>query len=206
VSAVRDDQPRERPVDEPWSGVLPFPEPRFDHLLAMTDAQGTFEHAEMAVPRPDHGYCVDDVARVLVVASREPFWDAALEELVHTTMRLLSAAQGYDGRIRNRMDRRGKWQGKHTVDDCWGRALWAFGTAAVRGPEGWVRQASMTLFERSARQRSPWLRARAFAVLGATEILAVDPRHREALALTVDAAARMPARWTTRRGRGPSHA
>ncbi len=48
------------------------PGPKFDHLLAMTDRYGTFEHADGALARPEHGYCTDDMARVLVVTSREP--------------------------------------------------------------------------------------------------------------------------------------
>ena len=47
-------------------------DPRFDHLLHLTDRRGTFEHACFAEPRPEHGYCTDDMARVLVVATREP--------------------------------------------------------------------------------------------------------------------------------------
>ena len=37
----------------------------------MTDDRGTFEHALFSEPRPEHGYCSDDMARVLVVATRE---------------------------------------------------------------------------------------------------------------------------------------
>ena len=37
----------------------------------MTDGRGTFEHALYREPRPEHGYCTDDMARVLVVATRE---------------------------------------------------------------------------------------------------------------------------------------
>ena len=44
----------------------------YDHLLDLTDDVGTFEHADHAVPRRDHGYCVDDVARGLLIACREP--------------------------------------------------------------------------------------------------------------------------------------
>ena len=51
------------------------PPPRFDHLLHMTDARGTFEHAKLTEPRPEHGYCTDDMARVLVVSTREPHPD-----------------------------------------------------------------------------------------------------------------------------------
>ena len=46
--------------------------PIFDHLIRMTDQNGTFEHARFAEPRPEHGYCTDDMARVLVVAARQP--------------------------------------------------------------------------------------------------------------------------------------
>ena len=44
---------------------------RFDHLTAMSDRVGLFEHARYDQPRAEHGYCVDDVARGLVVLMRE---------------------------------------------------------------------------------------------------------------------------------------
>ena len=47
------------------------PEPPFEHLLRLSDDTGLFEHARGAVPRREHGYCVDDVARGLVVAARQ---------------------------------------------------------------------------------------------------------------------------------------
>ena len=46
--------------------------PTFAHLDSLTDRFGTFEHARYARARPEHGYCTDDVARVLVVTLREP--------------------------------------------------------------------------------------------------------------------------------------
>ncbi|GAA1975788.1 hypothetical protein [Microbacterium pumilum] len=41
------------------------------HLAALTDTNGVFEHAEFERPRTDHGYCLDDAARALIVAARE---------------------------------------------------------------------------------------------------------------------------------------
>lgn len=38
-------------------------EPNFGHLLALSDHRGTFEHADGAEPRREHGYCTDDMAR-----------------------------------------------------------------------------------------------------------------------------------------------
>ena len=46
--------------------------PSFAHLSALTDDRGVFEHAEFDRARREHGYCVDDVARALIVVSREP--------------------------------------------------------------------------------------------------------------------------------------
>ena len=67
--------------------------------------------------------------------------------------------------------------GRRGVEDCWGRSVWAFGTAARRAPDEAMRQSAMSYFDRGAQQRSPWPRAMAFAALGAAEVLAVDPRH-----------------------------
>lgn len=167
-------------------------EPRFDHLLAMTDERGTFEHAELATPRREHGYCTDDMARVLIVTTRQPAPTAAVHDLAKLSLRFLGRAQGLDGDCRNRMDERGRWLDEPTLDDCWGRSLWALGTTAARSPSDGLRQIATAHFERGARRRSPWLRATAFAALGAAELLAARPGHREARALLHAAADAMP--------------
>ena len=159
------------------------PAPDFSHLLAMTDQLGTFEHAELTRPRPEHGYCTDDMARVLVVTTRERAPAAAVRRLVDLSLRFLSAAQAMDGRCRNRMDRHGRWRDRPTVDDCWGRSLWALGTAAARSDSERVRQTATALFERSAVLRSPSPRSMAFAALGAAELLAARPTHSAAKGL-----------------------
>ena len=56
----------------PGSARLTSSPPSFAHLERMTDDCATFEHADHASPRREHGYCTDDMARVLVVTSREP--------------------------------------------------------------------------------------------------------------------------------------
>ena len=164
------------------------PLPRFDHLLRMTDARGTFEHAKLTDPRPEHGYCTDDVARVLVVATREPHPAAAIRRLAERSLRFLADAQGLDGDYRNRMNERGRWQDRPTLEDCWGRSVWALGTAAAHAEADWVRQVAVAQFERAARRRSPWPRAMAFAAVGAAELLSARPDHREARLLLAAAA------------------
>jgi len=157
------------------------------HILTMTDAIGIFEHAELAVPRVDEGYCTDDVARLLIAIVREPTPGRELDELARTCFRFLVESQGVTGRTRNRRDIKGRWHGRRGVEDCWGRSAWAFGSAAHRGPDAGMRESAVSYFEHAVGQRSPHRRAMAFAALGAAELLAVEPRHSRALRVLTDA-------------------
>lgn len=174
--------------------------PSFGHVLSMSDSIGIFEHADHAEPRLEHGYCTDDVARLLIVATREPERSQAIRELGRTAFRFLAASQSTTGRTRNRRTAEGRWRGRHGVEDCWGRSVWAFGTAARNAPEDWVRASAMSYFNHGVKQRSPHRRAMAFAALGAADVAAHDHRHVRARDLLADAVATIgpaatDARW-----------
>lgn len=154
----------------------------------MTDQHGTFEHADHASPRREHGYCTDDVARLLVVAAREEVQSPLVRHLARGALRFVADAQGVTGRARNRRSADGRWHGRRAVDDCWGRSLWGLGTAAAR-TDGPLAADALSTFEHGTGQRSPWPRAMAFAALGAADVVAVHPDHPQALALLRDAAA-----------------
>ncbi len=163
--------------------------PSFAHVLSMSDGIGMFEHADHAEPRREEGYCTDDVARLLIVAVREPAHSQAVRDLGRTAFRFLAEAQNVHGQVRNRRDARGRWHGRHGVEDCWGRSLWAFGTAARRAPEEWMRSSAISYFDHGSSQRSPHRRAMAFAALGAVDVAHYDHGHRRALELLADAVA-----------------
>ncbi len=176
----------------------------FSHVTAMTDGVGLFEHARFDVPRPEHGYCVDDVARGLVAVCRALSTSPAdgfvagvgvvdlrvdtpaLGRLAKLYLAFVVSAQTGDGAIVNRRGSDGSLQGAPTVEDCWGRALWGLGTAAARAPD--LAQRATEVFARGAARRSPWARAMAFAGLGAAEMLRVQPGRADARALLGDAA------------------
>ncbi len=166
-----------------------MPHPRFDHLLRLTDRRGTFEHALLAEPRPEHGYCTDDMARVLVVASRQPNADGEVNGLARVAVQFLNDAQSHAGACRNRMNSKGRWEDEPSLEDCWGRCIWGLGTAAAHSDVGLVRRLAVIQFERAAKVRSPWPRAMAFAALGAAELLSVDPAQPAARKLLTDYAA-----------------
>ena len=165
------------------------PTPVFAHLLRMTDHRATFEHACIAEPRRDHGYCTDDMARVLVVTTREPDATGAVKGLAGKALQFVNDAQSHNGSCRNRMDRAGNWTDQPTTDDHWGRCIWGLGTAAAHSGVSLVRRLAVIQFERAAKTRSPWPRAMAFAAVGAAELLSVEPGNSAALRLLADYAA-----------------
>ena len=163
--------------------------PSFGHVLSMSDSIGIFEHADHTEPRREHGYCTDDVARLLIVVVREPDRSQAVRELGRTAFRFMAASQSTTGRTRNRRAANGRWQDRYGIEDCWGRSVWAFGSAAHRAPEGWMSASSMSYFNHGVKQRSPHRRAMTFAALGAAEVLEHDDRHQRARDLLADAIA-----------------
>ncbi len=158
----------------------------YAHLFRLSDECGIFEHAKLTAPRIDNGYCVDDVARALVVAVREPEPDGRLLELVRVYLDFVIAALSEDGRCHNRRGSDRAWQDEPGVEDHWGRALWALGSVVARVPD--LADIAMTYFAVAARRRSEFPRAMAFAALGASEVLRVHPGNAQAGALMADAA------------------
>jgi hypothetical protein len=166
---------------------MSYPAAPFRHLQRLTDHIGLLEHARGIMPRHEHGYCVDDAARGLVVVCREPSPSEELIALGRRYLYFLAQAQAPDGRFRNRLGYDRRWRDQPGTKDCWGRAIWALGTAAARGPTAGTREESFARFTRSAQVTSPWPHAMAFAALGAAEILERWHDHSDALALLANA-------------------
>ncbi len=160
----------------------------FDHLLRLSDDTGLLEHARGATPRREHGYCVDDVARAMVVLAREPELPGTLRRLLERYLAFVAHAQHGSGAFHNRLGYDRHWHDKPDIGDWWGRALWGLGTVASRCDTPWIRAEALTCFELGATRRSPWSRSMAFAVLGAAEVLDRYPDHHDARSLIKDGA------------------
>ncbi len=170
-----------RTVDGPRPRVV------FDHLSRMTDERGLFEHALYATPRPEHGYCVDDVARALVVTCREPEAIPAVGRLTRRYLDFVVAAVQLDGSCHNRMAVDGRWQDEPSLGDWWGRALWGLGVAAAQAPTAGMRARALSSFRLAAQSRSPFSKAMVFAGLGAAAVLRDRPEEMSARRLLADA-------------------
>ena len=92
---------------------------------------GMLQHAICSVPNRDHGYCIDDNARALMVAVRRG--DGQSDRLA-----LIFAAFLQHGwnpelrRFRNFMGYDRQWLESVGSEDSNGRTLWALGMAAAR--------------------------------------------------------------------------
>lgn len=147
----------------------------YQHLLAMSDEIGLFEHALFDAPRVDHGYCVDDVARGLIVVVRELNPSEVVQSATKTYLDFVDDAVTDDGRVHNRRNAQGVWTDQPSVGDWWGRAIWASGVAATLMREEGLQQQAQATAMRAMRQHSSHVRANVFASIGAAELLLRSP-------------------------------
>jgi hypothetical protein len=160
----------------------------YAHLLRLSDAFGVVEHASGLDPLTPHGYCLDDVARALVVLARDPNPPPKVGPLFTTSFEFVVGAFTPDGRAHNR---RGygtsRWTDEASCGDWWGRGIWALGTVVRVGADHGAR--ARPVFDAAMGRRSPFLRSMAYAGLGAAEVLQRHPGHAAARSLLADAAA-----------------
>lgn len=162
------------------------------HLSHLTDDRGLYEHCLGDEPRREHGYCVDDVARGLIVLTRDPHVDPEKQRLLDVYSAFLTEAQIPDGRMVNRRDPSGAWHGAPSTADHWGRALWAWGSVVRSSRDTGVAAEAYERFRVSARRRSIYLRSMVFATLGAAQVLEVLPGNKPALGIIQDTVSMLP--------------
>lgn len=167
-----------------------LPQLRLDHIVAMSDRTGIFQHAIFNVPNFHHGYCTDDNARAYLLCNlldemRGDLPSENLNTLAGTYLAFLAAAFNHDtGRFRNFMSHGRQWLEEEGSEDSHARALWALGTGAARSQNTGQRRLSEKLFKEGlsvvASFSSP--RAWSFALLGVHEYLRGFPECAQAIA------------------------
>jgi glycosyltransferase involved in cell wall biosynthesis len=156
-------------VRPPWPATLP--RPRDAHLLTLVDDVGIVQHAAGVVPMRDSGYCVDDVARLALVAlgMLRTTGSETHARLLALSLSFLHHAWAPDGSgMHNFLSYDRRWLDRPHGGDHLGRATWALGeVVAAETPEA-LREPSRLLLRAMldlvAEQRSP--RTMAFAMLG----------------------------------------
>ncbi|MHC5111762.1 MAG: glycosyltransferase family 4 protein [Planctomycetota bacterium] len=144
-----------------------LPEPRLDHLYRLSDDTGMLQHAAMATPDRAHGYCTDDNARALLVATMAygMFRDEEVMRYLNVYLSFLhySMPPG-GGRFRNFMSYDRRWFDQDGSDDCQGRSLWALGYVVAHAPDEATRQLSADLFRAGLVQVDSMIAPRSWAL------------------------------------------
>ncbi|MGZ8783854.1 MAG: glycosyltransferase, partial [Gaiellaceae bacterium] len=143
---------------------------RTDHLLTLVDDVGIVQHANGVIPNRESGYCVDDVARLSVVALElarrgdEQMWTS----IVYRSLAFLQDATEPGAGMRNFMGYDRRWLDEPHTGDHVGRSIWALGeilstawAPAVVGPTGRLLDDLVGTLESELS-----LRTGAYAVLG----------------------------------------
>lgn len=174
------------------------PELRMDHLLSMCDDTGLFQHAVHAVPDRSHGYCVDDNARALLVATTLEQADEAglTDRLTDRFAAFIQHAYNPDtGRFRNFMSFDRRWLEDQGSEDSHGRTLWALGECARHTADLSRRLWASELFAKALPVVEDFSSPRAFAatLLGLAPYCVAHPEDKAAHLLQMVLAERLMA-------------
>lgn len=171
--------------------------PRLDAIERLTDHCGMLQHSIFSVPDRDHGYCVDDNCRALMLMHRFGGADAArADRLARIYASFVQYAwNGEIGRFRNFMSYERRWLEEEGSQDSFGRCLWALGATAAEARQPDLRRWAIHLFDQVAPHVRVlgYPRSWAFAMLGAEAMLSAHPRHAVAHGLLAGFGARLHA-------------
>jgi glycosyltransferase involved in cell wall biosynthesis len=168
--------------------VASSPSIRSDHLLTLVDDVGIVQHADGVIPNRASGYCVDDMARLVIVAlglDRDAD-DRTFKSMVTMGLSFLRYAWSPDGGgMHNMMSYDRHWLDEPHDGDHLGRTVWALGAVVAAHPPRAVAAPSLRLLEEMADtvERTTSMRTTAFAILGLSRppIGALTPRLRALL-------------------------
>lgn len=169
-----------RPVAPP-AGPRSLPRTHLGGLRRMTDSVGMLQHSVHAIPDRNHGYCVDDNARALLLVHRlrrAGHRTPETEALAHLFSGFVHHAWNGDaGRFRNFMAYDRGWLEPVGSDDSVARAWWSVAVTAAEGDLPALRRWARELADRILPYLDGFsaLRTHAFLILGLTSLVQADP-------------------------------
>ncbi len=182
--AICDEAVRKRPVRiqrQQRASARVVVAPRLNAMERMSDATGMIQHSNYAVPDRNHGYCVDDNCRALMLMHRIDGPEAVRADQLATVYGAFVqyAWNGKLGRFRNFMGFDRQWLEAEGSEDSFGRSLWAIGATAAEARDPNLRRWALNLFDQVAPHAfslgSP--RTWAFALLGGDAVLRQHRDH-----------------------------
>jgi len=178
---IFDEAAPQRAVRLPVALREPAAEPRLDAVERLTDSCGIMQHSIFSIPDRNHGYCVDDNCRALILMHRlGDARDEHSEGLATIYASFVQHAWNPErGAFRNFMSYDRRWLEEVGSEDSFGRSLWSIGVTAHEAKRNDLRRWGHHLYDQVAPHalNLRWLRAGAFAVFGAVSMLRAAPGH-----------------------------
>ncbi|MDD2432323.1 MAG: glycosyltransferase family 4 protein [Clostridia bacterium] len=150
---------------------LALPEINLQHLRTLTDDTGLFQHAVFSIPNRTYGYCTDDNARALIMATANwnLFKNNKIIPLLDTYLSFLNYAFNEENQqMRNFMSYNREWLEESGSEDSQGRAIWALGYTCAFAPDDTILCLAARLFKRTIANSLSFTspRAWAFTIIG----------------------------------------
>lgn len=164
-------------ASEPLAVLLP--QICLDHFFTLVDDVGIIQHAEGSVPSRRTGYCVDDSARLAIVAEglRRTTGQAKFARILTESIGFLQYAADEPGvGMRNFMSYDRRWLDEPHFGDHVGRAVWGLGEVIAGCRQISIAEPATRLFELllPSLERCEHLHSIAYGLLGvarASELL-----------------------------------
>jgi glycosyltransferase involved in cell wall biosynthesis len=163
------------------AGERRLPSVKLEAIERMTDRTGMIQHSIFSVPDRNHGYCVDDNCRALMLMHRVTGEETAKADRLATVYAsfVQHAWNGELGRFRNFMGFDRGWLEAEGSEDSFGRSVWSIGATVAEARALEMRRWALHLFDQVAPHcmalGSP--RTWAFALLGAHAVLTQHRDH-----------------------------
>jgi glycosyltransferase involved in cell wall biosynthesis len=166
-------------VSDPIANIIDeLPRINLHHFQILTDDTGILQHSFFTIPNREHGYCIDDNARALVVSCM--YHNLRKDDQIIKSIKIYLAfiyhAFNYENnRFRNFMLYGRTWSEEMGSEDSHGRALWGLGVAVNNAPNGSIRDMATRLFCDAVTVVESFTSPRAwsFAILGMYQYLKI---------------------------------
>lgn len=156
-------------------------QPNFDisYLEKIGSPFGIYQHATCNIPNYNHGYCLDDNSRALLLLVKAQEIDSSIvnHRLVNVYLSFILYAQSPDGTFKNFMSFDLNFLENKGSEDSTGRAIWAIGTLLGNPHFAPYHDVSREIFNRSLDHlcdlTSP--RAIGYSLLGILKFIEANP-------------------------------
>ncbi|MBN2652626.1 MAG: glycosyltransferase family 4 protein [Spirochaetales bacterium] len=174
-----------------------FPSINLTHFMELNDSTGMLQHGQFSFKDYNHGYCIDDNARALILNLE--LINKYGESHPEITKRLIDVSKNYasfinyafnkeNNHFRNFMNFSRQWLEDEGSQDSEGRTIWALGVAAKLPIDNNMSEWSKQLIRQVYKNVKSYnfLRSNAFAILGLCDYLSVfkDPEAKKILKLS----------------------